>query len=252
MFHCDKCDKDYKTSATLKKHSCKPFIEPICEYCDKLLSNKKSLNRHYIICKKKILFDEQKQEEKIQKCVEILKNNPKKVDELLNDTSSITNIITNVDTINIQNNYVVLNIDESKLDHIVKDILIDFFKREEKNKNDTFTCNLINYIHCNPDIPENHNIYVSDFSRKILKYRLNNIRDILTTVINYSEEKVLYILSELRINKDKDKIFFEQQWWDFQDKVLNNKNNTEDYFDDNIKTLISNLYNNKLNIKKLN
>jgi len=64
MFHCDKCDKDYKTSITLKKHSCKLPVENNCKYCDKLLSSKHSLYRHFTICKEKLLFEEK---EKIEK-----------------------------------------------------------------------------------------------------------------------------------------------------------------------------------------
>jgi len=278
MFHCDKCDKDYKTLATLKKHSCKTFAEPRCEYCDKLLSNKFSLNRHFKTCEKKILFEQKEKEEKeekkekeekeekkekedcneenIQKCITILRNDPTKVNELLNKTSSSSSSsVTNNNITNITNihNYVTLNISESKLDHIVKEVILDFFKKKDGN----FTCDLFKFIHCNPEIPENHNIYISDINRNILKFKENDrwntligpdeVSNKLDKIVDIGEFKVLDILSDLRINSpnDKDIKYFEEQW----ESLQNNKNKVQ-FVKDYEKILITELYNNKVNIIK--
>jgi len=281
---CEKCDKEYKSVATLKKHSCKPVLPDEegnqCTYCDKILRDKYSKKRHYTICKKKILFDQEQKEkeekqkiieydeEKIQKCLTILKKDPKKVEELLNETSStpstpsVTNITNNVETINIQNNYITLNIDESKLTHIVQDVIMNFFRIEEKDNHDRdnnkFTYNLIKYIHCNPEVPENRNIFISDISRKVLIYKENNkwnkaigienVKSILRKIIDISEFKVLEVLSSLRINPDdaEDIDYFEERWTNLQD-YTNSFDSVSDRISD---ILISELYNNKTKVIK--
>jgi len=273
MVCCEKCKKEYKTQITFNKHICKPMTyseeiikEISCEYCDKILANKYSKLRHYKTCRKKLIEEEIEEEieeveedneeknEKIRKCITILKKDPRKIEELLNDTqtTNITNITNNIT--NIQNNYVILNITESKLDHICKDLIIDLFKRDDDN----FTCNLIKHIHCNPDIPENNNIYVSDFNRKILKFKENdkwntaigydNVCFVLDRIVDISEDKVLDVIHYFRINFPNDNVtkYFNEQW----EKLQVNKNKVQ-FVKNYLKIIFTVLYDQKTNIKNL-
>jgi hypothetical protein len=132
-------------------------VEIKCEHCDKNFSCSISLNTHQKnYCKKK---DKIKDEEirKLKEQVKILKELEKKPTTTINNTYNI-----------MINNY--KDTDLNKLtDKILNKIITDSDAHQIIPK-------LIKQIHCNPDIPENHNIRISNRGKnnKYLEVYRNN------------------------------------------------------------------------------
>lgn len=114
MVLCTYCNKEYKTKYTLKAHQKRPSclknksstVEPIvydCKICEKVLSNKQSLQRHNDVCKvkKEIIiktYDELKSEnialkEEIKSLKKINKKLSKRPTTIINNDNRKINII---------------------------------------------------------------------------------------------------------------------------------------------------------------
>jgi len=135
-----------------KKKSCSPGIKEIieisieikCEYCDKNFASFTSLKFHQKNnCKHKndIIIEENKQ----------LKE---KIKELEQRPTTVNNITNNI----IINNYEDTNL-EKLTDKVYNKIIKDSDEAYQ------IIPRLIKHIHCNPTIPENHNIRLSNRNR---------------------------------------------------------------------------------------
>jgi ElaB/YqjD/DUF883 family membrane-anchored ribosome-binding protein len=154
-----------------KKVSCgegeKGIIEvPItikCDYCDKRFASGETLNKHIKkVCTVKNSASVMLMEE-IQKLKEELRNlskNPSNV--MINKKSNVT---VNNQTI-IINNY-----ENTSMEKITDKIYNKIIKGSETYK---IIPRLIKHIHFNPDIPENHNICISNLNNKYLSVFRNN------------------------------------------------------------------------------
>ena len=124
-------------------------IDIVCKYCNKLFATKEILSRHQKdSCKHKnaIIKDENK----------ILREKNKELERKLKEKPTTT---INNQTFNIYiNNYEDTNM-EKITDKIYNKIIRDSDEAYQ------IIPMLIKHIHCNPDIPENHNIRLSNRNR---------------------------------------------------------------------------------------
>lgn len=160
-FACSVCEytsmkRDHITRHINKKKSCgkgiKEIIEiPIeikCEFCDKKFATHKTMEYHKKnSCKQKDLIYKQK-----------IKELEKQLREAKMVTNNIDNSTNTTNYIIVVNNYEKTSFDkltDKMYNRIIKDV-------EEPYK---MIPKLIKAVHFNPNIPENHNIYLSNRNR---------------------------------------------------------------------------------------
>lgn len=145
-----------------RKNSCgvgtKEVIEiPIdikCEYCDKKFTTNQHLMRHQKDnCLKKIQILEKKLNDANDKIKELEKNQ-----KIINNTTN-NNTINNYNTVNI----IVNNYENTSLEKLTDKIYNSLINNAEEPYN--IIPKLIEEVHFNPDIPENHNVYISNINR---------------------------------------------------------------------------------------
>lgn len=147
VYTCKLCNKEFQHKANYKRHKNKklPCIEqdPIgCDFCKQTFTSKYNLKRHNKTCKPLLLHN---------KSINDANN------AIIGDNNTIDNSTTNNINISI-NSYgsEVLNYSNAKY--------MSFMKRgytsiEVMNED----------IHCNPDNPSNHNIFISNIKSKFIK-----------------------------------------------------------------------------------
>ncbi len=154
-------------------------IEIKCEYCNKNFATSSSLKIHKKnSCKSKTNILEEKNKKLEEKIKEL---------ELVNRISANTSTTVNNNTFNIYvNNYENTTLDKLT-DNIYSNIIGD---------SDSYQIipRLIKHIHCNPEIPENHNIRLSNRNKnnKYLEVYRNNqweIENKHTEIINLISDK---------------------------------------------------------------
>ena len=157
-FGCSVCEytSAYKHSVVRhinKKKVCGKGIREVieipidihCEWCNKNFSTKENLDEHIKNhCKQKTKI----QEEKIKKLEDKIKE--------LEKRPTTTNNITNNNTYNI---IVVNNYEDTKTEHLTDKAYYKLLKESEVHE---LIPSLIKQIHFNPDVPENHNIFISN------------------------------------------------------------------------------------------
>lgn len=155
-------------------------IKILCKYCNKSFSSLNSLNGHIKnSCNKKDLIKDEKikeQDEKIKELEKQLRDKPTTV----NNNNNITN------------NIMINNYDNTSLDKLTDKIYNKII--EDADEPYQIIPRLIKHIHCNPDIPENHNIRILNRNRnnKYLEVYRNNqweIEDKNTEISNLISDK---------------------------------------------------------------
>lgn len=163
-FGCSACgyvskQKEHVNNHINKKNSCgigeKIIVEiPIeikCKYCNKNFSTSRNLSRHEkTSCKNKDV--------NMQKEIEELKEKIKQLEKEKNMTINDNRTTNNTYNIIIVNNY-----EETKLDKISDNIYNNIINDSDEPYH--IIPRLIKEIHFNPDIPENHNIYISNIGQ---------------------------------------------------------------------------------------
>ncbi len=161
-FSCSVCEYTSSQKINVIRHinklkSCGPGIKEIieipvditCEYCNKNFATKKSLKEHQKnTCKAKVQILEEENKK--------LKEELKKAKTTTINNNMINNNNNNNNTINIYIN----NYDETSLDKITDKT----YNRIINDSDEVYQIipRLIREIHFNPNIPENHNIYLSN------------------------------------------------------------------------------------------
>jgi hypothetical protein len=161
-FGCSICEYTSKQKKDVIRHinrkrSCGPGIKEIveipidikCEYCDKDFSSMQNLKYHQKHnCKQKdhILEEENKR----------LKEENRKLKEQKTETKNVT-INNNGNTFNI---FIVNNYDETKFDKLTDRT----YNKIIRDSDEAYQIipRLIKEVHFNPDMPENHNIFISN------------------------------------------------------------------------------------------
>jgi hypothetical protein len=194
-YKCDKCEKTFDKKSHYdyhinRKNPCDK-VEPICEYCDKKFSRKDNLKTHMNKCKLK----------NINKISTNINNNK------LNN-SSINNTNNKIDVNNGTNNGTINNTIVNNPIIIFPFLGEDMSKLTEKQKiNILKKCymsipELIKQINFNPNIPENHNVYISNIKSKFghindgKKWILTKVDQLIDDLINKKKDDIEELLDE--------------------------------------------------------
>ncbi len=266
-----------------------------CSYCNKCYSSKYTLSRHINdICKIKKDSDNKKEnifklllEKDKQKEIEIneLKKQNKilidKINKLINltdnKTSKIINnnlstTINNDNSINQNNQIIMVNFGKEDLTIIDKQIFID--RVVKKNINGVLIPDeVFKIIHFNPMYPQLSNIYISDINRdKCMIYDngewklsyIDNIQMIMDKICLFSNEQINILKEKYPNNKplqDRLKIIEKYNNMiddDYLDELKNNKEENkneiikcEKFIKHTEKTIKKTLYNEGKKIKKI-
>jgi len=203
-FGCSNCEytspmKKHVVRHINRKNPCGPGIkeiieipvEIVCEYCEKNFSTFPNLTNHVKnYCK---LKDKYKDDE-IKKLKEELRN----VKNITINNNNNNNNTNNTNIIIVVNNY-----EETSIEKITDKI----FKNVLKDEPYKMIPNLIKVVHFNPDIPENHNICLSNRNKnnKYLQVYRNGhweITDKDTEIDNLINDKETLLGDWVEENKD--------------------------------------------------
>jgi hypothetical protein len=174
-YKCEKCEKIFNKKSNYithinKKNPCNEDGTE-CKYCQRIYSRKDYLKKHMELCKKKNIINE----------INIQTNNG-----IVNNAKSVVN------------NFIVIN----------PFLCEDMSKLTEKQKTNILKkCymsipELIKQIHFNPDIPENHNVYISNIKSKYghindgKKWILTKVDQLIDDLINKKKDDIEELLEE--------------------------------------------------------
>ena len=160
------------------------MVQYVCETCNHTFNQKSHYNTHLnrkIPCKEKkiecdIENENKKIKTKLKKSIDIIEQLKKENEELKNckitsETNSTNiNIHSDINNININNGVINNNFNVIKIiDHGKEDyIKVDIKKIMLENPilpNLNYISTVIYYVHCNDELPEYQNIYISDMNR---------------------------------------------------------------------------------------
>lgn len=156
------------------KKCIKNKTENTCIYCEKTFTKKNNLQRHIKkYCKSKKYNDELEKikikfEEMMNDNKYLLKENEELKNKLNNCHTITTNNIINKNQINngiINNNFIVQFGSENIEDIDIKEAFKIFLKSTGGN----IVSNMLKFVNLNEKYPQNHNIFMSDLSREIVK-----------------------------------------------------------------------------------
>ncbi len=214
MYECPRCEYTCDAITTLKRHLykqkiCNPIKDDIkienidfekckknillhsCENCNEFFTAKSSLNRHKLKCIKE--EDENSLEylkQIVDKLNQQLQEKDKQINELIKKAGNTFN------TINI---YSATN---PNLEHLTD--------------NDMYACvnscmlsvpNLVRTIHFNPEVPENHNIYITNFKNNYImvfngkQWEIKDREEIIENMININEFRLEDWVSNEEVQK---------------------------------------------------
>jgi hypothetical protein len=204
---------DLKQDLSLKKNY---FL---CESCNVSFTRKSNLTRHINNrCKNKkeiasSVINEQLNilNEKYAKLIEVVEENNKliKNNNLLKQTNiNEQNINTTV------NNIIINNIVQFGKEDISKCNLAEMINIYLKSTGGNIFSNILKYLNCNPNFPENFNIFMSDLSRENVKIydgtkfvtkKFKNVKErILNTLSNHITNMCDTYIENPKIKKNKD------------------------------------------------
>lgn len=151
---CDKCSKMYSSLITYNNHirlnRCKiKTNEIICNYCDKIFKSKQWRQKHEIKCKTTHDGEIKKLNDKIIELERMVK---------LSQPSTTNNIVNNNIVNNTQVNYFINNYGDEDVSRITKRDFLRIFKTRKMS-----IPKVIEMIHFNKDLPQNHNVYISNY-----------------------------------------------------------------------------------------
>lgn len=182
-FHCDYCENDFSSPKILRSHKqiCNPGIDKFKQIIDKLKQTNDDLSKSQLIIATK------------PSVINISGNN---ADNIIID-NSVNNSVDNSTNNNIVNNIFVNNYKESSTNHISHDEIMTCMKR----------CMMavpymIEKIHFDKNVPENHNVCLSNHKEKkaLIKengqWLIKNAPDLVSNIYNDCHFKMFHQFSE--------------------------------------------------------
>ena len=194
VYKCENCDKEYKTKDGKYKHKKKCLLNPIIN--DK---NEKEL------LKNELEEERLKHEEERLKREELEEQVTKLLLEKSENAKIINNNTTNNNTTNnTTNNILVFNFNGEKYD--INELEKIILKNEKSSVN--LIKSFIEYIHFNPEYPENHNLKLTNLKPeyKWIDIMINGkwekeIQDkVLNTILNKLQKQINKMLKEIDPN----------------------------------------------------
>jgi uncharacterized C2H2 Zn-finger protein len=173
-YRCERCYKLFTTLWSLKRHEpiCKEISNPLqCHICNKVFTHASNKSRHLQSCKIEFI---KKENSRIQEPPQPVA--PQSSNQINNNITINTQNTNNNITINVNLN----NFGEESLDHITQDMLTKFAKEINCG-----IAKLIDTIHFNPEVPQNHNIRLENIKGQLVAVYQNNewvIKDMNDTV----------------------------------------------------------------------
>jgi hypothetical protein len=195
QFQCPRCASKFDTKQnytihTDKKNICKIKLQDVipmsdnfikldgvfsCEYCDKEYTYKSDYTKHHKSCKEKN-NKEQALREQVDILQEQLKNltangvtNNNTTNNNTNNNITFDNSTTNNNNNNTVNNTINVFVNDfknTKYDYITPTQRVGFMGR-----NMNAIPKLLEEVHFNPEHPENHNMYMSNYKNKVARYK---------------------------------------------------------------------------------
>jgi len=154
----------------------------VCNYCDKSFKSKQGRQKHEIKCKDVRENEIKKLNDKIKELETIVKETKPTT---VNNNNNIVN--------NTQVNYFINNYGDEDVSHITKRGFLEIFKKRKLSIPE-----FIKRVHFNKEMPQNHNVYISNYKdnyaliftdnkwkiidkNEILRNLIFNSRDLLET-----------------------------------------------------------------------
>ena len=233
---CDKCSKMYNSLLSYNNHirlnRCNvKSNEMVCKYCDKCFKSKQWRQKHEVKCK--ITRDNQitKLNEKIKE-LEILVKSSK---------TSTTNNIDIVNNNNTQINYFINNYGNEDISHITKMEFLKIFKMRKLS-----IPKFIEMVHFNKDVPQNHNVYISNYKDNYAlifsdnKWKIIDKNEILRNLIFKSRDLLETEFDEFKASELKNKM--DERSMELFQEYLNNveEDNIMNVLKEQIKLLLYN------------
>jgi hypothetical protein len=190
-YNCDKCGKLFALKTDLQRHlnrklPCDRLKDNKCKFCEKSYSNENNMKRHMKNCKKKDS--------------NIINITGDATDKSIIANSAIANSVnSNINTTQI-NNPIIIN--------IVPFLGEDMSKLTEKDKVKILKkCymsipELIKQVNLNPNLPENHNVYISNIKSKYghvndgQKWILTKVDQLIDDLVSKKKDDIEELLDE--------------------------------------------------------
>jgi hypothetical protein len=204
---CDKCSKLYSSNSSYNRHiklnRCKIKIttnEIKCNYCDKSFKSKQNKQKHELKCKDIRNNELKKLNDKITQLEKTVK---------LSQPSTTNNIVNNnnTNTNNTQVNYFINNYGNEDISHITKRDFLRIFKTRKMS-----IPKFIEMLHFNKDVPQNHNVYISNYKDNYAlifsnnKWKIIDKNEILRKLIFDSRDLLETEFDEFKVSELKNKM----------------------------------------------
>ena len=219
---CSRCQKAFSQKCNYQHHMNRKFpckirgdVKFKCEFCDKIYTTKSNLNRHVNMCSDKRMIDmEERIKKEMKEEIEKLKEENKQLQIIQNNTQN-NNITQNINIVAYGKEDITLTNKDFK----------SIMRRGMLSVPD-----LIRKIHFNEQIPENHNVYISNLRNQYVlmydgnKWRLIDRKEALQQIYGDHYELLETKFEELTEMKSLDRTTIEK-WQNF----LNYVNSTDEY-----------------------
>lgn len=167
-YKCQRCHKIFDKKYRLKNHLNRKFKcelkknKYICDICDKSFTRKDNLIRHkkkYCKTSKELLIDNENMMKEIEELKGIIKKQDLKFEKKMKKLEKIK------ETKISNNNIIQINAyGKEDIDHINYEDYMEYIRLPI-----TGVKKIIKNVHFNENTPQNHNLYISDLSRKYIK-----------------------------------------------------------------------------------
>ena len=184
---CEHCNYSSYIHKNFLRHICKEKTNFQCIFCNKYYKTSKSLNEHITSnCKKK---EELKEIVKKDNEIALLKEELEKQKQTITTPTNITNNTNSNNIIQIIN--LVLPHNKPNISHLTD---LDYYNILGRSLNSI--PQMIEHIHFNKNMPQNHNLYISNIKNKYVMaydgkdWSLKNRDDVITDLINENEMRM--------------------------------------------------------------
>lgn len=254
IYKCETCHKEYKHKNRYRNHIANKCGSYKCEQCGKNFNARSTYYYHRKICDKNV---EENTDAKVNNNVV---SNTDQSNNNNNTNNNNNNNNTNNNTLinDVKNNVVMLNplglthaymFRDGKLKDMIEPVKGNIVTLVKERKYELAYMTLFKQIHGNPDIPENHNVYVKDIgSGKARIFNTVSFKDADISKISYDMHKTLREVMRWTVSSsDEEEKTKDQMMWDIYADWMNTsmeKNNMMERIFYNNKQIVEDTINN--------